>query len=77
MSGLNCRPVTRVTGRPALLRRLRALLVAAHRFARHRATTAADRDWSIQVLDGLTSTLQAADPAGAPRQDTEDRRQTW
>lgn len=48
----------RVKGRPVLERRLRALLIAAHRFARCRATTLDDPRWSAKVIDGLTATLE-------------------
>jgi hypothetical protein len=65
---------SRVKGRPALVRRLRGLLLAVHRYARHRATSAADRDWSIRVLDGLADVLRQADPHGAPRADSSDER---
>ncbi len=53
---------TRVKGRPALVRRLRGLLLAVHRYARHRATAPADRDWCIALLDSLTHAVQVADP---------------
>ncbi|MGE4084606.1 MAG: hypothetical protein AB7H93_16510 [Vicinamibacterales bacterium] len=48
-------------GRPALTRRLRGLLLAAHRFGRHRATTDADRRWTARLLDALTVALETAD----------------
>ena len=44
---------TRVKGRPALVRRLRGLLVAVHRYARHRAATHADQWWSARTIDAL------------------------
>jgi hypothetical protein len=56
------------------VRRLRGLVIAAHRFARHRAITPADRDWAIRVLDGLAVVLREADPAGAPRPADTERR---
>jgi hypothetical protein len=62
MSGLNCRPVSRVKGRPALVRRLRALLLAVARCAKHRARTHDELVWSARVLDALTVTLDTADP---------------
>ena len=74
MSGIGARPITRIKGRPALVRRLRALLVACHRFGRCRAVTADDQRWAALVLDGLTATLATADPEGAPRPDPDQRR---
>jgi hypothetical protein len=59
------RMVSRIKGRPSLERRLRGLLIAAHRFARARAVTAADRDFAIRLLDGLTSTLHHVERTGA------------
>ena len=57
---------TRVKGRPALVRRLRALLVAVHRFGRCRATTAADRQWTARALDALTVALTVATSEDRP-----------
>lgn len=62
MSGITVRPVHRVKGRPALTRRLRGLLLAVHRFARHRATAPADRAWAARLLDVLSHALDIADP---------------
>ena len=53
------RMVTSVRGRPALEKRLRAVLVAVHRFGRCRAATDADRRWTARTLDGLTAVLAA------------------
>jgi hypothetical protein len=39
-----------VKGRPVLLRRLRGLLLAAHRFGRARATSLDDRRWSARLV---------------------------
>jgi hypothetical protein len=69
MSGLNCRPVSPVKGRPALVRRLRLLLLAVARYGRHRARTHDELMWAARVLDALTVTLDTADP-------TTDRRPT-
>jgi hypothetical protein len=55
---------SRVRGRAALLRRLRALLVAVHRFGGHRASTHDDQRWAALVIDALTATVDVADPAG-------------
>lgn len=54
---------SRIRGRASLLRRLRALLLAAHKFGRGRACTPDDLAFAAQLIDGLTSTLAAADPA--------------
>lgn len=51
------RTPSRVTGRAALTRRLRGLLLAVHRFGRCRATTEADRRWAARVIDELTNTV--------------------
>lgn len=64
MRELDARPVHRVKGRPALLRRLRGLLVAAHRFGRHRATSPGERLWAARLVDGLTATVGVCDPGG-------------
>ena len=61
MSGIDVRPVHRVKGRPALVRRLRGLLLAVHRFGRCRAATDADRRWTAAVLDALAAALAVAD----------------
>ena len=59
---------SRIKGRASLLRRLRRLTVAAHRFGQHRAATADEVLFATRLLDGLTSTLQEVDPA-SPRRD--------
>lgn len=69
MRELDARPVHRVKGRPALLRRLRGLLVAAHRFGRHRATSPAERLWAARLVDGLTATVGVCDPGGVSQPD--------
>lgn len=61
MRDLGARPLHRVKGRPALVRRLRGLLLAVHRFGRARATTPDDRAWTAHVLDVLTAALDVAD----------------
>lgn len=53
---------SRIKGRPALIRRIRSLLVAVHRFGRGRARTRADQQWAAQVIDGLTTLLQEGAP---------------
>ncbi len=69
MRELDARPVHRVKGRPALLRRLRGLLVAAHRFGRHRATSPAERLWAARLVDGLTTTVGVCDPGSVIQPD--------
>ena len=49
---------SRVKGRPALVRRIRSLLIAVHRYARGRHCTRADQRWAARVIDGLTVLLQ-------------------
>jgi len=51
---------SRIKGKPALVRRLRGLLVAVQRFSLHRASTEADRWWSARTLDALTAALSVA-----------------
>lgn len=53
---------SRVRGRPALVRRLRGLLLAVHRYGRHRATTPAECLWAARLIDSLTAALDVADP---------------
>jgi hypothetical protein len=48
---------SRIKGRPVLERRIRALLVAVHRFVRGRAATAADQQWAAGTMDRLTAAL--------------------
>jgi hypothetical protein len=57
---------SRIRGRDSLLRRLRGLTIAAHRFGRGRARSRADQLFAARLIDGLTRTLEAVDPAGAP-----------
>lgn len=57
---------SRIKGKASLLRRLRALLLASHRYGRHRAASHDEVMFAARLIDGLTSTLQAVDPA-APR----------
>jgi hypothetical protein len=66
MSGLGCRPRSRVTGRPALTRRLRALLLAVHRFGQHRARSRDDVVWAGRLIDALFAALTTADPRRDP-----------
>ncbi len=66
MTALGARPLHRIRGRPALVRRLRGLLVAVHRFGRARAITPEDRHWTARVLDGLTAVVETADPRPQP-----------
>ena len=55
------RLVSRVKGRPALERRLRALVIAVHRFGRQRARTVEDLQWTARVLDALSAALDGSD----------------
>jgi hypothetical protein len=50
--------VTRVKGQAALMRRLRALLVAVARFDRCRAKAEDERRWCARTLDGLRALLR-------------------
>ena len=65
---------SRVKGRPALVRRLRGLLVAVHRFAKHRATSRADLWWSARTVDALTAALDVADDHNAHTRSKESER---
>jgi hypothetical protein len=56
---------TRVSGRAALDKRLRGLLVAVHRFGRARARTREELAWTARTLDALTAALDGADHDGA------------
>ena len=51
---------SRVKGRPAIVKSLRALLLRTHRFGRHRARTADDIRWAGALVAALTSALAAA-----------------
>jgi hypothetical protein len=59
---IGAKPIHRVKGRPALVRRLRGLLLAVHRYGRARATTADDHQWTARMLDALTVAVTVADP---------------
>jgi hypothetical protein len=52
---------SRIRGQ-SLLRRLRALLLAAHRFGVHRAASPEDIAFSHRLYDGLRRTLDNAEP---------------
>lgn len=58
---------SRVTGRAAIERSLRSLLIRAHRFGRHRATSPADCRWAAQMIDALTAATFAAPEAPGNR----------
>jgi hypothetical protein len=51
----------RVEGRPELEKRIRAVLVAVHRFGRCRAATDADRGWTARMIDTLTDAITTAE----------------
>lgn len=53
---------SRIKGQAQLIRRIRLLLVAVHRFGRHRARTRAERLWAANVIDRLTALLQEGAP---------------
>jgi hypothetical protein len=56
------RPVaSRIKGKAALMKRARGLLLAVHRYGRGRARDVEDIRWAAVFLDGLTSTLSAAE----------------
>lgn len=66
---------SRVKGRASLVRRLRDLLIAAHRFDRGRARTAEDRAFAARLIDGLTETSHLSMlPSGRHRYRTTSRR---
>jgi hypothetical protein len=56
---------SRIKGRASLVRRLRALLIAAHRFGQHRAVTPSELAFAGCVVEGLHATLTAAEDAEA------------
>lgn len=64
---------SRIKGRASLVRRLRALLIAAHRFGQHRAVTVSELAFAGRLVEGLNATLTAAEDvetrvsSGAPR----------
>lgn len=58
LPGLDRRQLhSRIKGRHALERRLRALQVAVYRFAQGRASTPSDLAWCARVADGLRRLL--------------------
>ena len=58
MSGPNhSRLHSRIGGRQALERRLRAVVIATHRFANGRARSAKDVLWCARVIDTLSELL--------------------
>jgi hypothetical protein len=59
---------SRIRGRAALERRMRALLIAVHRFARGRATAPAELRWCARVIDSLSAVL-ALEHSGEGRRD--------
>lgn len=61
------RLLSRVKGKPALVRSLRGLLIRVHRFGRARATSDADRFWTARLIDALEAALEVADPSGHER----------
>jgi hypothetical protein len=66
MSGIGAKPLTRVKGRPALIRSLRALLIRVHRFGRARAVSQPDRRWAAALIDALTAAVAEAEREGQP-----------
>jgi hypothetical protein len=56
----------RITGRQALERRARALLLAVHRFASCRAPTLQDVGWCARAIDALNALLDASQPIVEP-----------
>lgn len=61
---------SRVTGRAALVRSLRGLLIRGHRFGESRARTRDDLRWAARLVDGLTATLDTVtrDSHDTPRE---------
>jgi hypothetical protein len=58
---------SRIKGRASLLRRLRSLLIAAHRFGQYRAVTPAEMMFAGRLVDGLRTTLatvESSTPSG-------------
>mgnify|MGYP001552942486 CR=1 FL=1 len=53
---------SRIKGRASLLRRLRSLLIASHRFGRHRAATRDEVLFAARLIDGLTATRATVAP---------------
>ena len=60
MRDLNGRLVIRVKGRQALTQRLTRLLMATHRYGRHRARTSDEVLWTARLLDRLQQALDEA-----------------
>src|SRR4029453_3074375 len=56
--------MSRIKGRPALVKRLRGLLIAVHRFGRVRARTSDDIQWTAALLDALYGALSKAEDTG-------------
>lgn len=56
---------SRIKGRLSLTRRLRALILASHRYGRGRAVTPADVQFAARLIDGLTGTLNSVERDGA------------
>lgn len=52
---------SRIKGRASITRRVRALLIATHRYGRLRAVRTSDYRWTAAVLDALSSTLEIAE----------------
>ena len=55
---------SRISGQAALVRRLRLLLLAAHRYGRGRARSPAEVRWAARLIDALTAALEGAEPGG-------------
>jgi hypothetical protein len=53
---------SRISGQAVLIRRLRALLIAVHRFGRGRARTRQELRWAAHTIDALTALLQEGGP---------------
>jgi len=52
---------SRIKGRTSITRRLRAVLIGVHRYARCRAQRGSDLRWAASVIDALTTTNQLAE----------------
>lgn len=75
MREINRRLIPRRTqGRPVLQRRLTALLVAVHRFARCRAASPADQAWAARLIAGLTALVQPAASTASESRETLGKR---
>jgi hypothetical protein len=53
---------SRVKGRQAIERSMRALIIRVHRFGTRRTHSAADRLWSARAIDTLTDLLDTGRP---------------